>query len=116
MAAHARLKNAFAEDEKYHNLMSWLIFLSFSDEPPVVNDADVTYSDTALPAVFTTLVVTDTDTLFADLTITLETNTYFKLDVCELDICFQFGFPFSAWFSFFSLVFNTLRLFHYLRT
>ena len=24
MAAHARLKNAFTEDEMYHNLMSWL--------------------------------------------------------------------------------------------
>ena len=24
MAAHARLKNEFKEDEKYHNLMSWL--------------------------------------------------------------------------------------------
>ena len=26
MAAHARLKNEFTEDEKYHNLMPWLIF------------------------------------------------------------------------------------------
>ena len=26
MAAHARLKNEFMEDEKYYNLMSWLIF------------------------------------------------------------------------------------------
>ena len=25
MAAHACLKNAFMEDEKYHNLMTWLI-------------------------------------------------------------------------------------------
>ena len=25
MAAHARLKNAFTEDEKCHNLTSWLI-------------------------------------------------------------------------------------------
>ena len=25
MATHARLKNKFTEDEKYHNLMSWLI-------------------------------------------------------------------------------------------
>ena len=25
MAAHARLKNEFTEDEKCHNLMSWLI-------------------------------------------------------------------------------------------
>ena len=24
MAAHARLKNVFTEDEKYHNLMIWL--------------------------------------------------------------------------------------------
>ena len=24
MAAHARLKNEFTEDEKYHNLMRWL--------------------------------------------------------------------------------------------
>ena len=28
MAAHARLKNEFTEDEKYHNVMRWLI-LSF---------------------------------------------------------------------------------------
>ena len=28
MTAHARLKNEFTEDEKYHNLMTWLIFLS----------------------------------------------------------------------------------------
>ena len=26
MAAHARLKNEFTEDEKYHNLMSWLVY------------------------------------------------------------------------------------------
>ena len=26
MAAHVRLKNEFTEDEKYHNLMRWLIF------------------------------------------------------------------------------------------
>ena len=26
MAAHARLKNEFTEDEKYHNLMRWLIY------------------------------------------------------------------------------------------
>ena len=25
MTAHARLKNEFTEDEKYHNLMKWLI-------------------------------------------------------------------------------------------
>ena len=25
MAAHARLKNEFTEDEKYHNLIRWLI-------------------------------------------------------------------------------------------
>ena len=25
MAVHARLKNEFTEDEKYHNVMSWLI-------------------------------------------------------------------------------------------
>ena len=25
MAAHAHLKNEFTEDEKYHNLMRWLI-------------------------------------------------------------------------------------------
>ena len=28
MAAHARLKNEFTEDQKYHNLMRWL-FLCF---------------------------------------------------------------------------------------
>ena len=27
MAAHAHLKNDFTEEEKYHNLMSWLIVL-----------------------------------------------------------------------------------------
>ena len=26
MAAHARLKNEFMEDEKYRNLMTWLIY------------------------------------------------------------------------------------------
>ena len=26
MAAHARLKNEFREDERYHNLMSWLMW------------------------------------------------------------------------------------------
>ena len=25
IAAHVRLKNEFTEDEKYHNLISWLI-------------------------------------------------------------------------------------------
>ena len=28
LAAHAFLKNEFTEDEKYHNLMSWLILTS----------------------------------------------------------------------------------------
>ena len=28
MAAHAGLKNEFTEDEKYHNLMRWLIHYS----------------------------------------------------------------------------------------
>ena len=28
MAAHARLKNEFTEDEKYHDLMKWLISVS----------------------------------------------------------------------------------------
>ena len=31
MAAHAHLKNEFTEDEKYHNLMSWLIYLTDTD-------------------------------------------------------------------------------------
>ena len=33
MAAHARLKNEFTEDEKYYNLMTWLkcLFSSFLD-------------------------------------------------------------------------------------
>ena len=26
MAAYARLKNEFTDDEKYHNLMAWLIY------------------------------------------------------------------------------------------
>ena len=26
MAAHVRLKNEFTQDEKYHNLTSWLIY------------------------------------------------------------------------------------------
>ena len=29
MAAHARLKNEFTENEKYQNLMSWLILFSY---------------------------------------------------------------------------------------
>ena len=32
MAAYARLKNEFTEDEENHNLMSWLA-LSFSRDP-----------------------------------------------------------------------------------
>ena len=28
MAAHVRLKNEFTEDEKYHNPMRWLIYVS----------------------------------------------------------------------------------------
>ena len=28
IAAHAHLKNEFTEDEKYHNLMSWLLYNS----------------------------------------------------------------------------------------
>ena len=31
MSAHARLKNEFTEDEKYHNLMQWLILFLFVD-------------------------------------------------------------------------------------
>ena len=36
MAAHARLKNEFTEDEKCHNVMSWLIlcdFVAFKGSP-----------------------------------------------------------------------------------
>ena len=33
MAAHARLKNEFTEDEKYHNLMTWLICCSTNAGP-----------------------------------------------------------------------------------
>ena len=33
MAAHARLKNEFTEDEKYHNLMTLLINTFFSSDP-----------------------------------------------------------------------------------
>ena len=29
MAAHARLKNAFTEDRKCHNLVTWLFFFFF---------------------------------------------------------------------------------------
>ena len=29
MAAHVHLKNKFTEDEKYHNLMSWLKYSIF---------------------------------------------------------------------------------------
>ena len=32
MAGHARLKNEFTEDEKYHNLMTWLIRFTESKE------------------------------------------------------------------------------------
>ena len=32
MAAHARLKNKFMEDEKYQNLMTWLIYEKAADE------------------------------------------------------------------------------------
>ena len=32
MAAHARLKNEFTEDEKCHNLMRWLKSLQIEDE------------------------------------------------------------------------------------
>ena len=31
MAAHARLKNGFTEEEKNHNLMSWLIWYLIMD-------------------------------------------------------------------------------------
>ena len=29
MAAHTRLKNEFTEEEKYHNLMRWLIWVNY---------------------------------------------------------------------------------------
>ena len=29
--AHARLKNEFTEDKKYHNLMTWLRYKVFTD-------------------------------------------------------------------------------------
>ena len=32
MAAHACLKNEFTDDEKYHNLMSWLILCIIAHE------------------------------------------------------------------------------------
>ena len=36
MAAHARLKIEFTEDEKYQNLMSWLIILLGKELPLVL--------------------------------------------------------------------------------
>ena len=33
MAEHTHLKNEFTEDEKGHNLMSWLILLNLDGEP-----------------------------------------------------------------------------------
>ena len=32
MAAHARLKNEFSEEEKSHNLMIWLIYIFIDDD------------------------------------------------------------------------------------
>ena len=45
MAAHARLKNDFTEDEKYHNLMRWL-FCSFTEFPvfTIANSANSDHS------------------------------------------------------------------------
>ena len=53
----------------------------------MVSDDSVTFSDTALPTVFSTVTVTDTESALADLTIALETNTYFELDGCRLFAC-----------------------------
>ena len=39
MAAHARLKNEFTEDEKCHNLMSWLIFSFQSKVEKIIGHA-----------------------------------------------------------------------------
>ena len=51
MAAHAHLKNEFTEDEKYHNLMSWLIS-QVSDE-----DAHVIRPVKKMRQVFDSLVI-----------------------------------------------------------
>ena len=41
MAAHARLKNKFTEDEKYHNLMRWLIVFHFAKAKAFCNELNV---------------------------------------------------------------------------
>ena len=38
MAAHARLKNKFTQDEKYHNLMRWLNDIFFPETWTVIGD------------------------------------------------------------------------------
>ena len=47
MAAHAYLKNEFKEDEKYHNLMSWLILKSGPVKPKLeaVNSAQLSVAN-----------------------------------------------------------------------
>ena len=40
MAAHARLKNEFTEDEKYHNHMTWLNWSSYLQEIALIAVVD----------------------------------------------------------------------------
>ena len=39
--SHACLKNKFTEDEKYHNLMSWLIYVKKSKVKPLLDCHDI---------------------------------------------------------------------------
>ena len=54
MAAHVRLKNEFTEDEKYHNLMKWLIYfvqgtMSSDKNELLFQEFEINYNN--LPAV-----------------------------------------------------------------
>ena len=40
MSAHARLKNEFTEDEKYHNLLRWLILCISKIQPDNFRQTD----------------------------------------------------------------------------
>ena len=48
MAAHARLKNEFMEDEKCHNLMSWLNYFLYYLVQSEIHDKNVTIVEQVL--------------------------------------------------------------------
>ena len=77
MAAHARLKNEFREDDKYHNLMRWLI--CFHSKDPL---ADLQYGNKIAELVLLTEDTINISDAYTDPRFDREVSIYYQYLRC----------------------------------